>query len=788
MLLIDMIYKTIYSRAGLFFVLLVGVMHVYVLAASDVFANKNTITHAEIRTVIPPAAGHYPTSFFQNPYRPNSTVENSYHQTIVWEPNVTRTFALNTVYTAIIRLTPREYGMTFQGIPFENVSNLPEAGEISYRLDGDDLLVYIAFEVTDAVWSPPIELFFDDFSQGLIHWENAPEENRHNLSMWQNDQVSLVDDQLVLRFEKNPSLAPPDSYPLFRDNFIAAGAVRTRSASGSDIFFENAYGFYEARIRFPQVDGMWGSFRLVNPDLHNPYYHGAFAADINIVETLESARDNGFNVSWQWGLYEDALGRYGPPRFSETAAEGASPIGINIFDGEFHTFALDWSPTEYVFLVNSQVVYRSSGHPVHEVGGISQNPNFLELSIEAAPWVGIFQGVAADAGYMVIDYVRVLNGPKYDFDLRQSIALRTINAPVAGHFPAAFFHNPFRENTAIENDFTQTLTWYPEVTRAFETDTVYTATVRLTPRSAATSFYGITLYNIGNLPDKGVKSFEYDANDMLIHIVFDATASEKAQPEILFSDDFSQGLNQWARGPQWRRQGLSMWQDDQSNIVDNQLVLGFEHRPHLAPDDAGALIRNNYVAAGAVRTRSEDGREIFFENAFGFYEARIKFPQIDGVWGAFWLLGPTMGTSGFDGVMGKEIDIVETFNSHRGNSFNIAWHWNGYGAGHREYGPPNFSGTYYPGFIPVGIDIYDGEFHTFALEWNPTEYIFMVNGQVIYRTNAQPAATYGGILQNPNYLKLSMEASVWAGTLEGISETSGYMVVDYVRVWNGPRV
>ena len=749
-------------------------------------ALPETITYAEIRTIMPPVAGHYPSSFFMNPYKPGTNIKNNFTQTLIWEPHVTRTFALNTVYTAIVVLTPIEDDMTFLGTNIYNFRNLPAANDVSFRIDGQDLLIYIEFEATCTVWSPPIELFFDDFSSGLRNWAYAPEEVRHGLTSWQSEMVNIVDNQLVLSFEKRPDLAPEGTWSEMQENFIAAGAVRTQQADGSTVFFENAFGFYEARIKFPQVDGMWGSFRLKSPGKHSLYLDGRFSSDINIVETFESSRANGFNVSWEWGQHEYGRHRYGPSRFTETDYEYSTTLGINIFDGNFHTFALDWSPTEYVFFVNGQVIYRSYALPISEMGGISKNPNFLELSIEAAPWVGLIPGVAEFSGYMIVDYVRVLNGPKYDIDIKDNLEIRTVNAPVAGHFPSGFFKNPFRANSNIENQFTQTLTWYPQVARAFLTNTVYTATVRLSPRSPHTSFYGITLNQIGNLPQTGSKVLEYDAGDVLIHITFDATASINSAPEVVFFDDFTEGLNQWEPGPEWMRHGLSMWQDDLSFTYNNRLILGFEKRPHLAPAGSSQTVRDYFIAAGGVRTRSVCGERIYFENAFGLYEARIRFPRVDGMWGAFWLVGPTMGASPFNGVLGKEIDIVETFYSYMGYSFGIALHWNGYGRGHMAHSPPPFSGTWFPGFTPIGINIFDGEFHTFALEWSPSEYVFMVNEQVIYRTNAQTAALRSGISQNPNYLKLTIEASLWAGTIDGISQASGIMEVDFVRVLNGP--
>ena len=60
--------------------------------------SPETITHAEIRTIMPPVAGHYPSSFFMNPYKPGTNIKNNFTQTLIWEPQITRTFALYRFY------------------------------------------------------------------------------------------------------------------------------------------------------------------------------------------------------------------------------------------------------------------------------------------------------------------------------------------------------------------------------------------------------------------------------------------------------------------------------------------------------------------------------------------------------------------------------------------------------------------------------------------------------------------------------------------------------------------
>lgn len=160
--------------------------------------------------------------------------------------------------------------------------------------------------------------------------------------------------------------------------------------------------------------------------------------------------------------------------------------------------------------------------------------------------------------------------------------------------------------------------------------------------------------------------------------------------------------------------------------------------------------------SGAVRTRGK------YERAFGYFEARCKFPTMEGHWPAFWLYGPGVGTIGNDGRDGTEIDIMEKPSLQSG--IQHALHWDGYGDQHRQAGRP------------VKRDGLNEGFHTFALWWSPEEYVFYVDGEETWRTKA------GGVSQVPTYIKLTEEIGDWAGDITKAA-LPDYFLVDYVRVY-----
>ena len=253
--------------------------------------------------------------------------------------------------------------------------------------------------------------------------------------------------------------------------------------------------------------------------------------------------------------------------------------------------------------------------------------------------------------------------------------------------------------------------------------------------------------------------------------------------KLIFSEDFngtSLDTAKWNVCPNLDRQGRSTWMDDMVSVSGGYLHIKFRRDAALgATKPTEPEIASNWIRAGGIRTRSKDWQKILFQNTFGYYEARIKFPQISGVWGAFWLMSPTVDqdlTNG--GEEGTEIDIVESIDN-RINGYNAALHWNGYG---EEYHQSVTSGNNY-NTVPVGI--YDGEFHTFALYWTPSEYIFYVDDYEFWRVDGGPNFQNCGINRKPNYIKLTVESAPWAGNIPACF-TEAEMVVDYVRVYDRP--
>lgn len=184
---------------------------------------------------------------------------------------------------------------------------------------------------------------------------------------------------------------------------------------------------------------------------------------------------------------------------------------------------------------------------------------------------------------------------------------------------------------------------------------------------------------------------------------------------------------------------------------------------------------NNIHYTGMISTQGK------FAAGPGYYEARIKFADTNGMWSAFWLQTPTMARPlGNPAAAGAEIDVCE--HRYRNQQTNIAdkiqtnIHWDGYGAHARSTGSGNY-----------GHDL-DHGYHTYGLLWTTTNYQFFVDGQLGYTTTR-------GLSLRPEFIILSSEVDDTSTSWAGPIPTTGYgsrtqshtvMTVDYVRYYAPP--
>lgn len=160
-----------------------------------------------------------------------------------------------------------------------------------------------------------------------------------------------------------------------------SGAVRTKGK------FEHRYGFWECRCRFPEQQGHWPAFWLMPAEgIQDAEVGGVIGTEIDVMEKAWLTEKVNHALHWDG---------YGAHHKSE-AREVERP-GLN--EG-FHTFALEWTPEEYVFYIDGCETWRTNA------GGPSQALSYAKLTDEIGPWAGDI-AEAALPDYFLVDYVRV---------------------------------------------------------------------------------------------------------------------------------------------------------------------------------------------------------------------------------------------------------------------------------------------------------------------------------------------------------------------------------------------
>ncbi len=232
--------------------------------------------------------------------------------------------------------------------------------------------------------------------------------------------------------------------------------------------------------------------------------------------------------------------------------------------------------------------------------------------------------------------------------------------------------------------------------------------------------------------------------------------------KVVFEDNFdgdSLDMTKWEHCDPWLRdKGFANYFNNEMTFVKDGCLVSRAY-------DTGGLDGRGKIVnlSGAVQTRG------LFEHSYGYYEMCARPHQITGMWGAFWLVTGDMEDPDVDdgtAEYGAEIDIAEML---RPWGVSQIVHWDGWG-GHTK------SEEFHD--YAAHIDVFDGEFHKFALRWSPDEYIFLIDDQVTHRTKA------GGICKVPGYVLVTTECGTWGGDWVLKEGEHSDMLVDYVKVWS----
>ncbi|MEQ8702918.1 MAG: family 16 glycosylhydrolase [Phaeodactylibacter sp.] len=246
-------------------------------------------------------------------------------------------------------------------------------------------------------------------------------------------------------------------------------------------------------------------------------------------------------------------------------------------------------------------------------------------------------------------------------------------------------------------------------------------------------------------------------------------AQIEAQPcmELIWADEFDGTVldtNNWSYDigdgcPDLCGWGNNEWQfytDAPENIrVENGLLV------ITGREDSTAF--SDFTSAKIISQGKADFR-------YGRFEARMRLPQGQGVWPAFWML-PTESVYGIWPRSG-EMDIMEMIGTNPGQLV---------GTVHTGM-PYDYESGYYD--LPAGQILADN-FHVYAMEWEPDSITWFIDGIQYHQLTPDDIGPWAPF-QEDFYLIINLAlGGNWPGDVDPavLPQT---LEVDYVRVYNRP--
>jgi beta-glucanase (GH16 family) len=237
--------------------------------------------------------------------------------------------------------------------------------------------------------------------------------------------------------------------------------------------------------------------------------------------------------------------------------------------------------------------------------------------------------------------------------------------------------------------------------------------------------------------------------------------------EFTGPDGSSPDSSKWAYdigGNGWGNDELEYYTNRAQNLQlkDGNLVITAQKETYTGTDG----VMRNYTSA-RLKTQG------LFSQAYGRFEARIKIPAGQGIWPAFWMLGNNIGSVKWPTC--GEIDIMENIGKEPGMV-------HGSMHGPSTAGPTSDLTAAFR--LPAGQN-FAGDFHVYAVEWEPRTVRFYVDSNLYATFNSSQWPTGGTwVFDHPFFIILNVAVGgSWPGSPDATTVFPQQMLVDYVRVY-----
>lgn len=201
--------------------------------------------------------------------------------------------------------------------------------------------------------------------------------------------------------------------------------------------------------------------------------------------------------------------------------------------------------------------------------------------------------------------------------------------------------------------------------------------------------------------------------------------------------------------------------------------------PNAYIDTTGILHITARNPSGTTYTSARLKSQGQFSFMYGRIEARIKVPESQGMWPAFWLLGNNITTLSWPAC--GELDVMEHIDGS-----NPPPYAGGTPLGH-DWVQSSIHGTNLNGGTPFTETGFSAAaWHTYGMIWTKGQVQFYVDDpSSVYETftSTSPGGTWP-FDQGPQFVILNLAVGgSWPGNVDGTTVFPGDMQVDYVRIY-----
>ena len=256
----------------------------------------------------------------------------------------------------------------------------------------------------ELVWSDEFDGDKLDKSKWTYNWWEVERKGGY----WHEDMVSVEDGNLVIKAQHFDEPLENYHYDKWKDQikFKEYKPGWYTGAISSINIYEQKYGYFEVRCKLPAAYGLWSAFWMMNGEVENVDGSGQDGTEVDIFESFYYKDHWWGNDCVVSGIHYDG---YGEGHKGDSI--GKTFIENNPYT-EYNTYGLEWNENEYIFYLNGVETGRLS------TGGVSQNPEYLLLTVEFSGENGVASGDRAGAGKIsktpdenwpaefVVDYVR----------------------------------------------------------------------------------------------------------------------------------------------------------------------------------------------------------------------------------------------------------------------------------------------------------------------------------------------------------------------------------------------